>query len=122
MAKRKHVCNLGELMPGSDHKWITLNINTQREKIIQTNLNKEFPSWAFQKINLDIFEAIVAAESWTAQYQRTKSAEEMVREMIDTLVRASNAAMSRKRDIVRKRLLLSRLFFWTLAMFQCPHF
>jgi len=56
-------CEIGEVTPGTDHTWIIVNIKMRKELYIQKAIKLKFPKWVYKKLDVDMFQATILAES-----------------------------------------------------------
>jgi len=89
------VCNIGDIIVGSDHRWLTLGIPGQRERELQCEIEKSFPRWAYKKLDMDLFYAAMMAETWIGPTDNI-GINNLVENIDYTLHRASNVAMPKK--------------------------
>jgi len=55
---------IGDLMPSSDHRIITIKWEDRMPRLTQRHVDQAFPRWSFKRLNLDIFRAVLFIENW----------------------------------------------------------
>lgn len=86
-------CNwtIGDLIPSSDHRLINIKWGDRMLKLIQKRVDQCFPRWAYKKMNLDIFRAVLYAENWKEKTFHTS--DQYVDSLNKILEKACNLSM-----------------------------
>jgi len=107
-------CEVGEVIPGSDHTCITLHIKMKKDLYIQKAINAKFPKWNYKKLDVDIFRAAILAESWTKPKSKPINADSSAKNIIEMVTRATNVSAPRSGNTNRKKV-----YWWTDEIAIC---